>query len=115
MAIIIDTELFLKNTEPYRWIKWVDALKYTELPREYLDDDGPKVYMDHDAYSNKNQICIRDTGKPGYTITVGEVVTERLFQKTLRIIEAAGRWLQTIRGRNLKEYQDKVGHHSYYI
>lgn len=111
MAIIIDTELFLKNTEPYRRIKWVDALKYNKLPYEYLQGSGPRVYLEDDM----KRLHIRDHSGHTYTLSCDEVVTEAFFQKALQTIQQAGDRLKEIRERNLRKYEDKVGFHSYYI
>ncbi len=110
MAIIIDTELFLKNTEPYRRIKWVDALKYNKLPYEYLHGDGPSVYLEDDG----SRLHVNN-GLSRYTLSCDEVVTEAFFQKALQTIKQAGERLKEIRERNLRKYEDKVGFHSYYI
>lgn len=112
MAIIIDTELFLKNTEPYRRIKWVDALEFNKLPVEYLQDSGPWVYLENDM---KRLRIHNPHSEHTYTLSCGEVVTEAFFQKALQTIQQAGDRLKKIRERNLRKYEDKVGFHSYYI
>jgi hypothetical protein len=118
MAIVIDTELFLKNTEPFRKIGWLDALPAGKLPREYLDSyDKPWVYMDtyQIGEKQKRRLWIKDPHGGIETLVQGEVYSEKEFQRKIQLISWAGDRLKRIREKNQQRYQDKVGFHSYYI